>query len=103
MDINKPVNWSHQKNQEIKLKRGLSFEEIETAILNKKVLEVIDHSSSKYSHQKIFVIDWDDYVVLVPYVETADEIFLKTAFHNRKATKKYLKQERKSHGHKTKS
>ncbi len=37
----------------------------------------------------LFVII-DSYAYLVPFVETETEIFLKTAFPSRKATKKYL-------------
>ena len=38
----------------------------------------------------MFVIKIDDYVYLVPYVETENEIFLKTIIPSRKATKHYL-------------
>lgn len=44
----------------------------------------------KYAHQRIFVVAIDDYVYLVPYVETEDEIFLKTVIPSRKATKQYF-------------
>jgi len=38
----------------------------------------------------MFVLDIDDYVYLVPYVENRKEIFLKTIIPSRKATKMYL-------------
>jgi len=41
--------------------------------------------------QKVFVVQIDDYVYLVPFVETADQCFLKTIIPSRKATRKYLK------------
>ena len=34
--------------------------------------------------------DQDDYVFLVPFIETGDEIFLKTIIPSRKATRQYL-------------
>ena len=40
--------------------------------------------------QRVFVVAIDDYVYLVPYVETEDEIFLKTVIPSRKATKQYF-------------
>lgn len=92
MEIFKPIFWSVEKNEKLKAERGINFEEIEIAILNDKVIEVIDHSNTtQYGHQKIFVIDWNEYILLVPYVETENEIFLKTAFFSRKATKKYFR------------
>jgi hypothetical protein len=92
MDVAKPIRWSIEKNAKLRAERGIGFEEIETAILNDKVLEVIDHSNTaQYGHQKIFVIDWNEYALVVPYVETENEIFLKTAFYSRKATKKYFR------------
>jgi hypothetical protein len=42
------------------------------------------------SNMKIF--DWnpDNYAYLVPYIETDEEIFLKTFISSRKATKLYI-------------
>ena len=39
----------------------------------------------------MFVIEFEEYAYLVPFVENEDEVFLKTIIPNRKATKKYLK------------
>ena len=36
------------------------------------------------------VVNISEYIYLVPYVESEDEIFLKTIIPSRKATKKYL-------------
>ena len=36
------------------------------------------------------VISFNDYAYLVPYLETEDELFLKTIIPSRKATEKYL-------------
>jgi len=44
----------------------------------------------KNTHQRVFVINIDDYAYLVPYVENRKEIFLKTVIPSRKATKMYL-------------
>lgn len=37
-----------------------------------------------------FVINIDNYVYLVPFIEDQQKYFLKTIFPSRKATKKYL-------------
>lgn len=47
-------------------------------------------NDEKYAHQRVFVVAIDEYVYLVPYVETEDEIFLKTVIPSRKATKQYF-------------
>jgi hypothetical protein len=41
----------------------------------------------------MFVINYEDYIYLVPFVVNNDEVFLKTIIPSRKATKKYLKGE----------
>ncbi len=41
-------------------------------------------------YQKIFIVDIDEYVFLVPFVEDDEGIFLKTIIPSRKMTKKYL-------------
>lgn len=38
----------------------------------------------------MFVVEIENYIYLVPFIEKEDEIFLKTIYPSRKATKKYL-------------
>jgi len=45
----------------------------------------------KYSNQRMLVVDVDNYAYLVPYVETSEEIFLKTIIPCRKARKHHLR------------
>lgn len=52
------------------------------------LLDIVENPS--YSNQLMFVLEIESYVYLVPFVETEDEIFLKTIFPSRKATKHYL-------------
>ena len=50
--------------------------------------EMLEHpNQEKYPGQKILIVQVDDYVYAVPFVET--EIFLKTIIPSRKATRKY--------------
>ncbi len=87
----KVFNWNIDKNEELKKKRGISFEEIVVAIHSNYIIEIYEHpNQSKYPGQKIYAIVYDDYVYLVPYVESESELFLKTIIPSRKATKKYL-------------
>ncbi len=87
----KPINWNSIKNQQLITERGISFEDIVFYIQQGQLLDDIQHpNSKKYPEQRIFVINVDGYVHLVPYVENRIEIFLKTVIPSRKATKQYL-------------
>ncbi len=87
----KPINWNPTKNQQLIVERGISFEDIVFYIQQGQLLDDIVHpNSEKYPGQRIFVINVDEYVHLVPYVENRKEIFLKTVIPSRKATKQYL-------------
>jgi len=87
----KRFNWSSEKNEQLRLERGISFEEILFHIENGDVLDILEHpNQSKYAGQSIFVVLVDDYVHLVPFVEDETEVFLKTIIPSRKATKQHL-------------
>jgi uncharacterized DUF497 family protein len=90
----KPINWNSTKNQQLVAERGISFEDIVFYLQHGALLDDVEHpNSERYPNQRLFVINIDDYVYLVPYVETQEEIFLKTVIPSRKATKQYLGEE----------
>ncbi len=83
--------WDDQKNSRLNVERGIGFEEIVFHIERGDLLDVLEHPNHmKYAGQKIFVVQCDDYVYLVPFVEDDREIFLKTIIPSRKATRQYL-------------
>jgi hypothetical protein len=43
----------------------------------------------------MFIVNMEDYAYLIPFIETEEEVFLKTIIPSRKATKKYLKRKDK--------
>jgi uncharacterized DUF497 family protein len=88
----KRVEWDHFKDQWLISNRGFSFIDIENAIDEGGLVDVIENPNSKYSHQKIFVVLMNGYIYYVPFVENDEKIFLKTAYPSRKATKKYSKE-----------
>jgi uncharacterized DUF497 family protein len=91
----KYFDWSDKKNQTLKQLRGVSFEQVELAIASGDLIDRVIHSNpAKYPNQKVFLIKIDDYIYSVPYVEDNEKIFLKTIIPNRKATKKYLGDEK---------
>ncbi|HEX7540625.1 MAG TPA: hypothetical protein VF352_00725 [Anaerolineales bacterium] len=88
----KTFSWNGEKNALLKAERQVSFEEIVLYIEMGCLLDVLEHPNQvKYKGQKVFVVQVDDYVYLVPFVETDDDVFLKTIIPSRKATRKYLK------------
>jgi len=87
----KLFDWSLEKNEEIKLQRKISFEDIVFAISRDGLLDVITHPNQElYSGQRIFIVNVEDYVYLVPFIEDEMAVFLKTVIPSRKMTKKYL-------------
>ncbi|MCS6290130.1 MAG: BrnT family toxin [Nitrospira sp.] len=88
----KPFRWNHEKNEQLKAERNISFEEIVLAIEADGLLDIIVHSNpSKYPQQRMFVVAIEQYAYLVPFVEETEYYFLKTVIPNRKATRDYLK------------
>lgn len=88
----KPFRWGHEKNEQLKAERNVSFEEIVLAIEADKLLDIVTHSNpGRYPNQRMFVVAVERYVYLVPFVEEEEHYFLKTVIPNRKATRDYLK------------
>ena len=84
-------DWDPDKNEKLISSWGVSFEEVIAIIESGEILDVIEHPNQvKYSHQKMYVIEINGYVYLVPFIEDGAKIFLKTIIPNRKAQKKYL-------------
>ncbi len=87
----KIINWNIEKNQILIKERNISFEDVLFAIQHFDLLDDIKHpNGQKYPNQRIFIVNINGYAYMVPYVETADEIFLKTIIPSRKATGRYL-------------
>ena len=91
MNVKKPIRWSAEKNLELKRERDVSFEEILSAVEQGGLVLTVDHpSKTRYPNQRIWIVSLHGYAHMVPFVETDDEIFLKTIMPSRKATKRYL-------------
>ena len=87
----KPIRWNSDKNLELQRERSISFDEILLAMEGGGELARTNHPNhEKYPHQKVLYVNYRNYVYIVPYVETDDEVFLKTVIPSRKATKYYL-------------
>lgn len=89
----KYFDWDEEKNEILKSSRNISFEIIVIQIEMGKLLDIMEHpNKQKYKNQRIFVVEYEDYVYLVPFIEEEEKIILKTIIPSRKATKKYLEE-----------
>lgn len=87
----KLINWSKEKNEWLRENRGICFEDILFYLDHDMLIDDTVHPNrEKYPNQRVMVFNIDNYIYLVPYIESEDEIFLKTIIPSRKATKYYL-------------
>lgn len=96
------ITFNEEKNQLLKVTRGICFEDILAALENGKLLADIAHPNNQRTNQKVYIVQIGQYAYAVPYVinEQKREIFLKTVYPSRVFTKTYL--ERKRHEKTTK-
>ena len=87
----KPISWNPDKNAVLVAERGISFEDVLFHIMSGDIIETLDHpNQSQYPGQKIHIVKIEGYAYLVPFVESDEEVFLKTIIPSRKATKMYI-------------
>ncbi|MBF0413451.1 MAG: toxin, partial [Desulfamplus sp.] len=81
----------YDKNKKLKAERDICFEQVVMYIERGGLLDIVSHpNQSKYLNQHILVVEMNNYVYLVPFVEDENSKFLKTIIPSRKATKDYL-------------
>jgi uncharacterized DUF497 family protein len=84
-------DWNPSKNEWLRAVRGIAFEDVLLHIQGEDLLDVIAHANAdRYPGQRIMVVKIEDYVWLVPFVESEGRIFLKTIIPSRKMTRRYL-------------
>ena len=82
------ILWDKEKYSKLKNDRDIHFLEIEKLILEKKYVTILENPTRP--SQKIFVINYNNYIHIVPYVIDEDKnIILKTAYASRKFNKIY--------------
>lgn len=64
------MNGNEEKNDLLKARRDISFEDVILSLQSGKLLDVISHFNlSKYPNQKLFIITIQNYIYYVPFVE----------------------------------
>lgn len=91
----KRIEWNEEKNKQLQVERNLSFEAIVVAIEQGKLVDIVPNPSRHHTQQNVLVVEIDHYLVLVPFVEDEEKIFLKTAFRSRKITRDQSKESKK--------
>lgn len=87
----KYFTWDNAKNERLKSQRGIGFEEVVFQIEQGHLLDILEHpNQERYGGQRILVVRCEDYVYLVPFVEDANVVTLKTIIPSRKMTRQYL-------------
>lgn len=89
----KRIEFSSEKNSQLKDERGYCFDDIVDEIINKRY-KIKKNRSSNHLDQKVFELILNGYPVIVPFVEDDEKIFLKTMYKSRKL-KKELENEKK--------
>ena len=83
--------WDDAKNATLRKERRIGFEDVVFHIERGDLLDILEHPNpDRYARQRIFVVQREDYLYLVPFVEDEHTVFLKTIILSRKATKQYL-------------
>lgn len=85
--------WNHEKNEQLKAERGVSFEQVIFHIERGDLVDIIEHPNpSKYPNQQVLIVKIRGYAYLVPFIEDENGMFLKTIIPSRKATREYLEE-----------
>lgn len=90
MHIEKEIEWNAEKAELLRETRGIDLNEIADKIKagDCKIIPVdnqIDHNG-----QMMFLVEHNNYIHCIPFVEDDKSIFLKTAFRSRKHQKEGL-------------
>jgi len=83
----KRFNWNDDKNALLIKDRGLSFEQVLDCFIEDNFYGVFENPSANYPDQKVYLVKINEYPCIVPFVETDEEVFLKTIIPDRRFKK----------------
>lgn len=82
--------YDPDKSALLKQTRGIGFEEILDYLESGALVDVLDHPNQLlHAGQKIYELDIDGYIVVVPFMEQDGRKRLITIYPSRKATRKH--------------
>jgi len=84
------LEWNPEKNKFLKRERGLSFEDVESAVETGEFIDDMPHPNQKrYPNQRMLIVEIDGYTCVVPYVRNGNIRFLKTIYRSRKLKRQF--------------
>ena len=90
------LEWNAEKNSWLAEMRGVSFDDVVCA-LHEGGFIAIDKNPGKHRLQQyVLIVNIKEYAYMVPFVDDGEKWFLKTVIPNRKLTKKYIINKKKS-------
>ena len=83
------IRWNDEKNEWLRLNRGLTFDLVADAIALGEVVDDIPNPSPARTHQRLMIIKVGKHHIAVPYVADDEVKFLKTMYYSRDLDEKY--------------
>jgi len=83
----KIIRFDPEKREKLIAERWIDLYVVACMIQEGELLDDVPHPTR--TNQRVFIILYDWYPCKIPYVETETEIFIKTAFQDRKLKKFY--------------
>ena len=87
--MSKVFEWNKEKNKKLIKERRISFEAIVLQIEAGHVIAIVP-GKGNFRHQKQYVLELNNYIYVVPFVEDSERVFLKTIIPSRRLTKRLL-------------
>jgi uncharacterized DUF497 family protein len=85
--------WNPEKNEMLKRERNISFEQIVFHLQQGDIWKTSDHPNQKqHQGQKLYFVNVEGYIHIVPHVLEKQYVFLKTIIPSRKATRDFEKE-----------
>jgi hypothetical protein len=85
--MGRETKWNPEKNEQLRLERRLSFEDVVAEMEAGRILDDFDHPVR--AGQRILAVEIGGYVCAVPYVQDRNTMFLKTIYRDRNLNRKY--------------
>lgn len=82
-------SWSPEKEEILKVARGVTFEEVQMAIEAGGLLDVVPNPDPDQPAGLMYIVFMRDYTWVVPYHQEGETIVLHTAFPDRRMMKRY--------------
>jgi uncharacterized DUF497 family protein len=82
-------SWSAEKEERLKAARGVSFEEVQTAIEEGGLIDVVPNPDPEQPRGLMYIVLMRGYTWVVPFHRDGHTIVLHTAFPDRRMMNRY--------------